>query len=152
MKAKIARIYLAAFPLWLWASASRAETALVTPQEAMLPPYPVLTQRGPVTGPKVELTGPPGDVAGGTPFALAAVFKPRAATRIDPTSVHIILLRGNGIDVTEQVRAAGRIDQSGIDLTGLVAPPGDYTIRVTVSDTMQQTGFADFTLKIDAPR
>ena len=151
MAIKRAFFCLAALPFWLWASASQAETALVTPQQALLPPLPVLTLRGPAGGPKVELTGPQSDVPGGTAFALSAVFTPLAAASIDPKSVHIILLRGDGVDVTEQVRNAGKIDQSGIDLKGLVAPPGEYKVRVAVEDTNQRAGFADITLKIDAP-
>ena len=144
------KVFLAAFPLWLWASVSQAVTVLVTPQEALLPPSPVLTQRGPADGPKVELTGPDGSVAGGTPFKLSAFFRPRPETNIDPNSVHIILLRGDGVDVTDRVRTAGKIDQMGIDLEGLVAPPGEYRIRVLVDDTNARVGFADITLKIAA--
>ncbi|HXP04125.1 MAG TPA: hypothetical protein VN808_08395 [Stellaceae bacterium] len=151
MTNKWAKIYFTALLFWLWASASQAETALVTPEEALLPPSPVLTQRGPPDGPKVELTGPDSGVASGTPFSLSAVFKPRPETSIDPNSVHIILLRGDGVDVTERVRTAGRIDQTGIDLKGLQAPPGEYRIRVLVDDTSSRPGFADITLKIDAP-
>jgi hypothetical protein len=145
------KIFLAAFLLCLWASSSQAATALVTPQEALLPPSPVLTQRGPAGGPKVELTGPDGSIASGTPFSLTATFKPRAETSVDPNSVHIILLRGDGVDVTDRVRGAGRIDQTGIDLKGLVAPPGEYRIRVLVDDTSSRVGFADLTLKVEAP-
>lgn len=145
------QICVAALPFWLWASASQAETALVTPEEARLPPYPVLTQRGPVDGPKIELTGPDSIVAAGAPFSLSAVFKPRGETSIAPKSVRIILLRGDGVDVTEQVRTAGRIDAAGIDLKGLVAPPGEYRVRVAVEDTSRRPGFADITVKIDAP-
>jgi hypothetical protein len=97
------------------------------------------------------LAGPQSDVPGGASFSLTATFKPRAETSIDPNSVHIILLLGDGVDVTERVRSAGRIDQTGIDLKGLVAPPGQYRIRVLVDDTNQRSGFADLTLKIDAP-
>jgi hypothetical protein len=146
------KVFLAAFLLCLWASSSQAATALVTPQEALLPPSPVLTQRGPADGPKVELTGPDSSVVSGTSFNLSAVFKPRPETNIDPNSVHIILLRGDGVDVTDRVRGAGRIDQTGIELEGLVAPPGEYRIRVLVDDTNARVGFADITLKIDAPR
>ncbi len=144
------KIFFAAFPFWLWASGAQAVTVLVTPQEALLPPSPVLTQRGPADGPKVEVTGPDGSVASGAPFNLSAVFKPRPETNIDPNSVHIILLRGDGVDVTVRVRAAGRIDQTGIDLEGLVAPPGEYRIRVLVDDTNARVGFADITLRIAA--
>ena len=145
------KVFLAAFLLCLWASSSQATTLLVTPQEALLPPSPVLTQRGPADGRKVELTGPDGGVVSRTPFNLSAVFKPRPETNIDPNSVHIILLRGDGVDVTDRVRGAGRIDQTGIELEGLVAPPGEYRIRVLVDDTNSRVGFADISLKIDAP-
>jgi hypothetical protein len=145
------KVFLAAFLLCLGVNSSQAATVLVTPQEALLPPSPVLTQRGPADGPKVELMGPDGSVVGGTPFHLSAVFKPRPDTNIDPNSVHIILLRGDGIDVTDRVRGAGRIDQTGINLEGLVAPPGEYRIRVLVDDTNARVGFADITLKIDTP-
>jgi len=145
------KVFLAAFLLWLRASSSQAATALVTPEQALLPPVQVLTQRGPAGGPKVELTGPDSSVAAGTPFSLSAIFKPRPETNVDPNSVHIILLRGDGVDVTEQVRGAGRIDQTGIKLEGLVAPPGEYRIRVLVDDTSSRVGFADLTLKIEAP-
>jgi hypothetical protein len=151
MTNKWTRTCLAAVPFWLWASASQAETALVTPEEALLPPSAVLTLRGPAGGPKVELTGPGSSVAAGTPFSLSAVFKARPETSVAAKSVHIILMRGDGVDVTEQVRNAGRIDQTGIELKGLVAPPGEYRVRITVEDTSQRTGFADITLKIDAP-
>jgi hypothetical protein len=151
MMIKWFKIWLMTFPFWLWASASQAATALVTPEQALLPPLQVLTQRGPAGGPKVELTGPDGSIASGTPFNLSAIFKPRPETNVDPNSVHIILLRGDGVDVTEQVRGSGRIDQTGIELEGLVAPPGEYRIRVLVDDTGARVGFADITLKIDAP-
>jgi|SRR5579864_2098455 hypothetical protein len=145
------KICFTAFAFWLWASASEAATALVTAQEALLPPSPVLTQRGPADGPKVEVTGPDGVITSGAPFNLSAIFKPRVDTSIDPNSVHIILLRGDGVDVTDRVRTAGKIDQTGVDLEGLVAPPGEYRIRVLVDDTNARPGFADITLKIDAP-
>lgn len=135
----------------LWAGGAQAETALVTPAEAALPPSQVIIPRGPADGPKIALTGPESGVAAGSQFTLKATFTPRPDTTIDPKSVHIILLRGDGVDVTEQVRGAGKIDESGIDLTGLTAPPGEYRIRVTVDDTKQKLGFADIVLKIGAP-
>jgi hypothetical protein len=144
---KCAAIFVATL---LWASAARAETALVTPAEALLPPSPVIVPRGPADGPKIALTGPE-SVPAGTQFSLKAVFTPRPDSSIDPKSVHIILLRGDGVDVTEQVRGAGKIDNTGIDLTGLTAPPGEYRIRVTVDDTRQKPGFADLVLKIETP-
>jgi hypothetical protein len=117
----------------------------------LLPPYPVLTQRGPPPGgPKIEITASQADVAPGGSFDFTAVFAHPAD--IDPKTVHIILLRGDGVDVTDRVRDAGRIDRNGIDLKGLVAPAGEYRIRVTVEDTQQHTGFADVTLKVAAPR
>jgi hypothetical protein len=145
------KFFLAALMLCLWAGCGQAATVLVTPQEALLPPSPVLTQRGPADGPKVVLTGPDGSVVSGIPFNLSAVFKPRPDASIDPNSVHIVLLRGDGVDVTDRVRGAGRIDQTGLELGGLVAPPGEYRIRVLVDDTNSRVGFADITLKIDAP-
>lgn len=150
MTIKLFTICLSALSLWFWASIARAETALVTPTEALLPPSPVVVSRGATDGPRVALSGPDGAVKGGIPFGLKAVFTPREESKVDPKSVHIILLRGDGVDVTERVRSAGTIDQNGIALTGLIAPPGEYRIRVTVEDTRERPGFADITIKIDA--
>ena len=152
MTIKRVSICLWALPLLLWAIGAQAATALVTPAQALLPPSPVIVPRGAADGPKVALAGPESAVKDGTPFDLKAVFTPRPDSSVDSKSVHIILLRGDGVDVTEQVRGAGKIDQTGIDLTGLVAPPGEYRIRVLVDDTSQRLGFADVTLKIDAPQ
>ena len=148
MTIKRVAIFIAAL---LWASAARAETALVTPAQASLPASPVIIPRGAADGPKIALSGPESGVPAGTQFGLKAVFTPRPDSSIDPKSVHIILLRGDGVDVTEQVRGAGKIDESGIDLTGLTAPAGEYRIRVTVDDMKQKLGFADIVLKIETP-
>ncbi len=140
--------YLVALAVMLWAGATRAETVLITPEEAALPPSPVLTQRGPIPGPRVEFTAPKSDVAVKAPFALGVVFGRLSAADVDPKTVHIIVMRGDGVDVTDRVRGAGRIDHAGIDLKDLAAPPGEYRIRVTVHDTKDRPGFADLILKV----
>src|SRR5580704_2389499 len=146
MRIKKFNICLAAFVACLWASGSQAETVLVTPEEALLPALPALTQRGPIPGPKVEFTAPDKDGTVKSPFALTAIFTRLSAADIDPKTVHIILMRGDGVDVTDRVRPAGTIDQSGVNLRDLVAPAGEYRLRLSVQDARQRPGFAEITL------
>jgi hypothetical protein len=109
---------------------------IISPEEARLAPLPPKPASRAITrGPGVKLVSPE-TVSGSFPFKVA--FEPRGASHIDPASVKVEYLKGNGIDLTDRLKTA--IRPEGIDLASVSAPPGEHAIRVSVRDDEGRQG------------
>ena len=129
--------------------AARAETVLIRPDEAALPPAPPTTAvkiitRGIVRRPRIVLVAPETSVH--SPFNLKFVFRPIGGSVIEPGSVRLVYVKREPIDLTKRV--VGDITGNGIDVVGAVAPPGDHTVRVTVEDSLGRKASAVFVLHV----
>ena len=136
---------LAAAALVLGVSAVHAQALqLITAEEAKLaaatakPPSRAITR-----GPGVKLASPE-NVS--EPFPLKIAFEPRGESKIDTASVKVEYLKGNGIDLTERVKAG--IKPNGIEIPAAAAPAGEHPIRVTVRDSEGRLGTAEFKLTV----
>ncbi len=138
------RLLAAAF-LMLGASAVHAQAVqLITADEAKLaaaatkPPSRAITR-----GPGVKLASPE-SVSGQFPLKIA--FEPRGESKIDVASVKVEYLKGNGIDLTQRLKAS--IKPGGIEVAAASAPAGEHPIRVTVRDSEGRQGSAEFKLTV----
>jgi hypothetical protein len=109
---------------------------LVSPTEAQLPPMPAKPATRAITrGPGVKLLTPEA-VAGNFPLKIA--FEPRGSSKIDPASIKVEYLKGNGVDITERLK--GAVKGNGIELAEASAPSGEHPIRVSVRDDEGRQG------------
>jgi hypothetical protein len=117
---------------------------LITADEARMPAAAGKPASRAITrGPGVKLLSP--DSVSGS-FALKVAFEPRGSSKIDPASVKVELLKGNGIDLTDRVKAG--IKPTGIEIGQAAAPAGEHPIRVTVRDDEGRLGTAEFKLVV----
>ena len=117
---------------------------LITPDEAMQAvAAPKPGTRSITRGPGVKLASPE-SVSG--QFALKIGFEPRGESKIDTASVKVVYLKGNGIDLTERLKAS--VKPTGIDVAAATAPAGEHPIRVTVRDSEGRLGTAEFKLTV----
>jgi hypothetical protein len=122
---------------------------LIKASEASLPPAPnvQVATRAITRGPSIRVLVPdPGSPAITSPFAMHIVFEPRGGSRIDASSVKLIYLRGNGIDLTDRIK--GGISDKGIEFKDAEAPPGEHQLRVYVQDSEGRQANALFNLNV----
>jgi hypothetical protein len=126
------------------ASSVHAQVQLITADEAKQPASASKPASRAITrGPGVKLASPE-SVSG--QFALKVEFQPRGESKIDPASVKVELLKGNGVDLTDRVKAG--IKPTGIDIASAAAPAGEHPIRVSVRDSEGRLGTAEFKLTV----
>lgn len=131
---------------------------LITQQEAQLPRAPAAPattgagsyqqDRGtPTRPPDVLVQSPKGTVA--SPFPLRIMFTPHNGTRIDPNSVTVTLLTKPEVDLTNRVQPY--ISPHGVDFGQAEVPPGQYRIRIDLTDDAGHIGTATVDLQVQHP-
>ena len=137
------RLFFAVF-FALSTAASAQTIQLITAEEAK---QPVAASKPPsraiTRGPGVKLASPE-SVSGQFPFKIA--FEARGESKVDPATIKVEYLKGNGIDLTERLR--GGIKPSGIEIPAAAAPAGEHPIRVTVRDSEGRLGTGEFKLTV----
>ena len=120
---------------------------LITLEEANLPDATVISTRGPIPGPTIEVISPPiglGPIR--SPLHLKVRFRSYGGAIIDLDTIRITYLKRPFIDLTPRLKS--HIGPQGIELTTAEAPPGNHRIRIVVQDSKGRSGEADFTLKV----
>lgn len=125
---------------------------LITPQEATLPPAPVvqIATRGLTRGPTVEQVSPPPDAAApsGGPLTLDITFDAHNGATIDPSKVKVSYLKQPVIDLTPRLKPF--ITPKGIDATDVQIPPGKHMIRIEVTDSAGRSTTQIMTIQVAA--
>lgn len=117
---------------------------LVTADEAKLPAVAAKPGTRAITrGPGVKLATP--DSVSGA-FPLKVEFAPRGGAKIDPASVKVEYLRGDGVDLTARLKA--NIKPEGIEVAAAQVPAGEHAFRVSVRDSEGREGKAEFKLVV----
>jgi hypothetical protein len=117
---------------------------LVTTDEARLPAVAAKPGTRAITrGPGVKLATP--DTVSGA-FPLKVEFAPRGGSKIDPASVKVEYLRGDGVDLTARLKA--NIKPEGIDIASAQVPAGEHAFRVSVRDSEGREGKSEFKLTV----
>jgi hypothetical protein len=116
--------------------AAAQSVQLISPTEAQLPAMPQKPASRAITrGPGVKLLSPEA-VSGRFPLKIA--FEPRGASKIDPASVKVEYLKGDGVDLTDRVKAA--VKGNGIELAEASAPAGEHPLKISVRDDEGRQG------------
>ena len=138
-------IRLICIALFLAAPFAHAQTVqLITADEAKQPAAASKPASRAITrGPGVKLDSPE-SVSGQFPFKIG--FQPRGESKIDLASVKVEYLKGNGIDLTDRLKAG--IKPTGIEIPAAAAPAGEHPIRVSVRDSEGRLGTAEFKLTV----
>jgi hypothetical protein len=124
--------------------AAFAQVQLITADEAKQPASAAKPASRAITrGPGVKLASP--EAVSGQ-FPLKVAFEPRGDSKIDASSVKVELLKGNGIDLTDRLKAG--IKPTGIEIAAAAAPAGEHPIRVSVRDSEGRLGTAEFKLTV----
>jgi hypothetical protein len=118
---------------------------LISNKEAALPAAGSQT-RGISRGPTIKVNSPTPDVATPSPFDFRIVFVPRSDTKIDIESVKVVYMKSPFVNLTPRLREA--ISDKGIDFSKAEVPPGNHTIRVSVSDNEGRETNSVFTLVV----
>jgi hypothetical protein len=116
-------------------------TVLITPQEAKLPPAQSAAAAGgagafagdrgtPTRGPDLVVQSPKTAVS--SPFPFHLVFTPHNGRKIDPASVTVTLLTQPEVDLTGRVQPF--LTATGVDFKQAEVPPGQYRIRIDLTD------------------
>lgn len=123
--------------LLLASSMSQAQSVqLISSSEAQLPAMAQKPATRAITrGPGVKLLSPE-SVSGQFPLKIA--FEPRGSSKIDPASVKVEYLKGNGVDITDRLKSA--VKGNGIELADASAPAGEHPIKVSVRDDEGRQG------------
>jgi hypothetical protein len=130
--------------LLLGAQAAQA-APLISGKEAALPASGSQT-RGISRGPSIKVNSPTPDVATTSPFDFRIVFVPRGDTKIDVDSVKVVYMKSPFVNLTPRLRDA--ISEKGIDFSKAEVPPGNHTIRVSVSDSEGRETNSVFTVVV----
>ncbi|MDB5796173.1 MAG: hypothetical protein JWP36_75 [Paucimonas sp.] len=118
------------------AAALAEPVQLVSNDEAKLPPLPAKAATRAITrGPGVKLLSPE---SVSSRFPLKIAFEPRGSSKIDPASVKVEYLKGQGLDITDRVKRAVKPD--GIELAEASAPAGEHPLRISVRDDEGRQG------------
>lgn len=126
-----------------------AAEVLITESEARLPAAPAAAPatRAISRGPAIRVLAPdPGSPGVNSPFPLRIAFEPRGGAKIDPATVKLTYLRGNGVELTDRVKSG--LSEKGIDLKSAEVPPGEHQIRITVIDSEGRQTSAVLTLNV----
>lgn len=117
---------------------------LVTADEAKLPAVAAKPGTRAITrGPGVKVATP--ETVSGA-FPLKIEFAPRGGSKIDPASVKVEYLRGDGVDLTSRLKA--NIKPEGIEVAAAQVPAGEHAFRVSVRDSEGREGKAEFKLSV----
>lgn len=126
-----------------------AAEVLIKESEARLPKLSTnsVPTRAITRGPGIRVLSPQVDSQSLTsPFLLRIAFEPRGGAKIDPSSVSLIYLRSNGIDLTERVRSG--LSEKGIELKAAEVPAGEHQIRISVQDDAGRLAATVLTLNV----
>jgi hypothetical protein len=126
-------------------AASFAE-ALITPEEAALPPMKgavANSNRGITRGPKIAVIEENGVKS---PIRFQVKFQPLGGSTIDTEGVKVIYLKQPNVDLTPRVKAF--VQPTGIDMPDAQLPPGDHLVRIDVKDSEGRVTTTSFVLKI----
>ena len=122
----------------LLSSTSAWSVTLIKNDEAKLAPASgVMTTRGISRGPGIKLVSPAPGAELKSPFDLKVVFEPRGGAKIDPTSVKVIYLKAQPVDLLPRLK--GALSEQGIALSSAETPPGEHQIQITLQDSEGRT-------------
>lgn len=120
--------------------------ALITPEEAALPPMKgavANSNRGITRGPKITVTEENGAKS---PIRFQVKFQPLGGSTIDVEGMKVIYLKQPNVDLTSRVMPFTQA--SGIDMPDAQLPPGDHLVRIDVKDSEGRVSTTSFVLKI----
>jgi hypothetical protein len=126
--------------------ASSFAAALITPEEAALPPMKgavANSNRGITRGPKIAVTE---ENAAKSPIRFQVKFQPLGGSTIDTEGVKVIYLKQPNVDLTPRVKPF--VQPTGIDMPDAQLPPGDHLVRIDVKDSEGRVSTTSFVLKI----
>lgn len=141
---KLIRVSFAATLIAVPASSFAA--ALITPEEAALPPMKgavANSNRGITRGPKIAVSE---ESAAKSPIRFQVKFQPLGGSTIDTEGVKVIYLKQPNVDLTPRVKAF--VQPTGIDMPDAQLPPGDHLVRIDVKDSEGRVSTTSFVLKI----
>ena len=122
-------------------------TALITPEEAALPPMKgavANSNRGITRGPRItvleEASAKP------SPIRFQVKFQPLGGSTIDLEGLKVIYLKQPNVDLTPRVKPFAQ--PGGIDMPDALLPPGDHLVRIDVKDSEGRVSTTSFLLKI----
>lgn len=122
-------------------------TALITPEEAALPPMKGAvpnSNRGITRGPKITVLEE--SSAKPSPIHLQVKFQPLGGSTIDLEGLKVIYLKQPNVDLTPRVKPF--VQPTGIDMPDALLPPGDHLVRIDVKDSEGRVSTTSFLLKI----
>ena len=120
--------------------------ALITPEEAALPPQKgavATSNRGITRGPKITVSE---DGARPAPIRFQVKFQPLGGSTIDLDGLKVIYLKQPNVDLTPRVKPF--VQPTGIDMPDALLPPGDHLVRIDVKDSEGRVSTTSFLLKI----
>jgi hypothetical protein len=126
--------------------ASAFAAALITPEEAALPPMKgavANSNRGITRGPKIAVSEEGGAKS---PIRFQVKFQPLGGSSIVTDDVKVIYLKQPNVDLTPRVKAF--VQPTGIDMPDAQLPPGDHLVRIDVKDSEGRVSTTSFVLKI----
>ena len=136
-------------PLWLslaLACSPAWSVTLISPEEASLAPAaPTMATRGISRGPGVRMLAPQSTEVR-SPFDFKVAFEARGGSKIDPSSVKVVYLRAQPVDLSARVRAV--VSDQGLHLIGAETPPGEHQIQISVQDSEGRVGQTIVQLKV----
>ena len=106
---------------------------LITPEEARLPPAPVVPKRAITRGPEIRVESPKAGEGVRSPLRLYLSFKPHGGATIDLDSIELKYLRQPPVPLTGRVRKY--IKPSGLVIDETTVPPGDHDLQITLRDS-----------------
>ena len=122
--------------------------ALITPEEAALPPMKgavANSKRGIMRGPKIMVPENADDVMS-SPIRLQVKFQGMGGSTIDLEGLKVTYLKQPNVDLTPRVRPF--VQQTGIDIPDALVPSGEHLLRIDVRDSEGRTSTMSFLLKI----
>src|SRR3954447_22424470 len=141
--------FLAAFlaiPAFLTPPSSALAAALITAEEAALPPMKgaaANSGRGITRGPKITVTE---ESAAKSPIRFQVKFQPLVNSSIDLDGLKVIYLKQPNVDLTPRVKPF--VQPTGIGMPDAALPPGDHLVRIDVKDSEGRVSTTSFLLKI----
>ena len=126
--------------------ASAFAAALITPEEAALPPMKgavANSNRGITRGPKITVDE---GSAKPSPIHFQVRFQPLGGSTIDLEGLKVIYLKQPNVDLTPRVKPFAQ--PTGIDMKDAALPPGDHLVRIDVKDSEGRVSTTSFVLKV----